>query len=76
MGSYFTLFVRSGDIYLTITAGTFRGAGQYGYVWSSRTSPASSTLAYWFEFNATGVSPSSGPYNRWYAFPLRCLSTV
>ncbi len=69
-------FVRSGHISPADTVGTFRYAGVYGYEWSSRTSPTSSTLAYWFEFSATESRPSWGPYERYNGFPLRCLSTV
>ncbi len=67
------IFVRSGDIYLPAT-GTFRDAGQYGYWWSSR-SYSTVTDAYRLGFHATIVSPSLS-LARWYAFPLRCLSTV
>ncbi len=66
-------FVRSGIVDPTNTAGTFRHAGVIGYEWSSRTSPTSSTLAYWFEFNATESRPSYGPYDRYNGLPLRCL---
>ncbi len=69
-------FVRSGHINPSNSAGTFRSAGYLGYEWSSRTSPSSSTLAYWFEFNATESRPSWGPLNRYNGLPLRCLSTV
>ena len=74
-------FVRSGVINLTVSAGTFRYAGQWGDDWSSR---ASSTRydgsaipsAYYLAFTATGVTPSAGPSTRYYGFSLRCLSTV
>ena len=69
-------FVRNGHVYPGGTAGTFRLAGDVGYEWSSRTSPTSSTLAYWFEFIATESRPSFGPYDRHNGLPLRCLSTV
>ena len=36
MGSYFTLFVRSGWIELSNLSGTFRGVGQSGNAWLSR----------------------------------------
>lgn len=64
-------FVRSGNVNLANTAGTFRNAGNIGYEWSSRTSPSNNTLAYWFEFNATESRPSWGPNNRYNGLPLR-----
>ena len=64
-------FVRSGAVVLAYTAGTFRLAGLIGYEWSSRVSPSSNTLAYWFEFNATESRPSWGPNNRYNGLPLR-----
>jgi len=66
--------VRSGFIYLTNTAGTFRAAGQWGYDRSSR-SYSTATNAYFLSFDDTGVHPSDN-FGRSYAFPLRCLSTV
>ena len=69
-------FVRSGYVHLAYTAGTFRLAGFLGYEWSSRVSPSSNTLAYWFEFLATESRPSWGPDARCAGLPLRCLSTV
>ena len=74
-------FVRSGDVELRITTGTFRGAGAYGIYWSSlasstRADGAAIPSAYYLHFNATGVRPSNGPDNRYRGFPLRCLSTV
>ncbi len=69
-------FVRSGRLSLAVSAGTLGYAGIYGYEWSSRVSPSSTTLAYWFEFNATESRPSWGPSNRYLGLPLRCLSTV
>ncbi len=74
-------FVRSGDVELPITTGTFRFAGVGGIYWSSRVSSAGANgtttpSAYNLNFNATGVYPSAGPHERWYGFPLRCLSTV
>ena len=74
-------FVRSGDVELPITTGTFRFAGVGGIYWSSRASSAGANgtttpSAYNINFNATGVYPSNGPYERWLGFPLRCLSTV
>lgn len=67
------VFVRSGHVNPANTAGTFRNAGNIGYEWSSRTSPTSATLAYWFEFTATESRPSYGPNNRYNGLPLRCL---
>ena len=66
--------MRSGDIYLTVSAGTFRYAGQWAFNWPSRSS-ASSAHAYNLGFNMSLVY-SSYENNRYYAFPLRCLSTV
>ena len=68
-------FVRSGVVALPgVSGATFRGAGIYGYDWSSRGSAA--TNAYSLAFHASTVHPSFGPYERWRGFPLRCLSTV
>lgn len=64
-------FVRSGVVDLTVSAGTLRNAGRFGYEWSSRTSPSNNTLAYWFEFNATESRPSWSPYDRYVGLPLR-----
>ncbi len=72
-GARYGCFVRSGYVHPATAAGTFRLAGYIGYEWSSRTSPTSSTLAYWFEFNATESRPSYGPYDRYNGLPLRCL---
>ena len=75
-------FVRSGYVYLPgVSGATFRGAGIYGYDWSSRASSTRSDgaaipSAYYLDFNASTVHPSFGPYERWRGFPLRCLSTV
>ena len=73
--------MRSGHFNLTNTAGTFRFAGNDGNYWSSR---AASTTGggnnipsvYYLFFNATTVTPSVGPWQRWYSRSLRCLSTV
>ncbi len=71
--------MRSGYVNLIIAAGVFRNAGEWGPIWSSHanmyTSNTSAT-AYYLTFNATDVYPSLGPDSRFYAFPLRCLSTV
>ena len=75
-------FVRSGYVLLPgVSGATFRDAGVLGYGWSSRGSSTrydgvATPSAYYLLFNATGVTPSHGPYERWLSFPLRCLSTV
>ena len=68
------MFVRSGRIGLTVSAGTLGNASQYGHWWSSRADVYTSDTAYDLSFN-TAMSPSY-MNNRWNAFPLRCLSTV
>ena len=71
--------MRSGRI--TQADGELWNPSLYGFWWSLRgtsmrydgiTTPS----AYGLYFNATGVGSSGGPYNRYYGFPLRCLSTV
>ena len=72
-------FVRSGRLNLTVSAGTLGNAGINGYEWSSRGAAytsSTSAAAYSLAFNDSTVYPSGGPNNRWYGFPLRCLSTV
>ena len=72
-------FVRSGDVELPITTGTFRFAGVGGIYWSSRAAAdtsSTSATAYYLAFDESTVYPSSGPSTRWNGFPLRCLSTV
>ncbi len=66
--------MRSGRIYLSMSAGTFRGAGHYANGWSSHSGNITSN-AYYLEI-FTAVEPSLGPNQRWFGFPLRCLSTV
>ena len=71
--------VRSGN--LNPNDGKSWNAGINGYWWSSRGSSTrydgvATPSAYNLNFNATGVYPSNGPHNRYYGFPLRCLSTV
>ena len=70
--------MRSGFLYPN--DGKSWGAGIDGYWWSSRGSKrydgVATPSAYYLAFSATGVNPSGGPYNRHYAFSLRCLSTV
>ncbi len=71
--------MRSGVIYTTNTAGTFRHAGINGHWWVSRATTynsSTSALAYEFHFGATDVYTSGGPYTRYSGYPLRCLSTV
>ncbi len=73
--------MRSGDIFLLNTAGTFRNPGQWGLGWSSRatstnTNGAVDPSAYYFYFGSSIASPSEGPWQRWLGRPLRCLSTV
>ena len=63
--------VRSGDVVLHITAGTFGLAGHYGIYWSSR--GGASTTAYYLQIEPSAVKPSLGPYHRYSGFPLRCL---
>ena len=72
-------FVRSSDVELPITTGTFRFAGVGGIYWSSRAAAdtsSTSATAYYLAFDESTVYPSSGPSTRWNGFPLRCLSTV
>ncbi len=72
-------FVRSGGVDPSVTAGTFRYAGQLGYGWSSRAAAytsSTSATAYNLAFNESTVYPSDGPNHRWVGFSLRCLSTV
>ncbi len=47
----------------------------YGYSWTSRTH-TTVVYAYNFRFNNSGVFPSTYHDNRYYGYPLRCLSTV
>ena len=73
--------MRSGLVHLSVSAGTFRDAGVGSLSWSARASStrydgAAIPSAYYLGFNATGVYPSHGPWERWYSRPLRCLSTV
>ncbi len=73
------IFVHSGRINLTVSAGTLGYADQYGHWWPSRAAAytsSTSATAYYLDFRDTAVYPSNGPVNRWNGFPLRCLSTV
>ncbi len=72
-------FVRSG--YMVTYSDKFQHAGVHGFHWSSRassinTNGSSVPSAYDLDFNDSGVAVSGGPNYRFYAFPLRCLSTV
>ncbi len=74
-------FVRSGLINPAYNAGTFWLSGERGYWWSSRGSDTrydgvTMLSAYSLDFTTTGVNSSNGPNARWYAYSLRCLSTV
>ncbi len=66
------VFVRSGNIRVSIRTGTFRYASNFGEFWSSR--GASVTNAHYFEF--TDITMRQADAAREHAFPLRCLSTV
>ena len=69
-------FVRSGDIALTsINSSTLLGLNTVGYNWSSRSSTYS-TSAYDIMIESIVSVSTHGPDDRYYAFPLRCLSTV
>ena len=78
--------MRSGSILLVGTnyngsGAGFRHAGIYGQDWSLRgtSTTMDGTMApssYYLFFGITEVESSWGPYERWNAFPLRCLSTV
>ena len=62
-------FHPSGDVY----SGSLRGAGCYGYYWSS-TAYSSTINAYYLNFYSGGVSPSLSS-NRYYGFSVRCLAS-
>ncbi len=66
-----SIFVRSGYVHLPSTAGTLRRTSYHAAYWSLH---AAATNAYALEFD-TAINPSV-ENNRWYGFPLRCLSTV
>ena len=73
------VFVRSG--FLSPDTGKFWYAGLNGHWWSShgsstRDDGVTTPSAYNLDLNATDVHPSYGPSNRFYGYPLRCLSTV
>jgi len=66
--------VRSGRFTITQSAGALRLVGEEGRIWTQRaysTTTHARNLAIHAEyFNLNAVD------DRWYAFPLRCLSTV
>ncbi len=68
------LFVRSGFIHLALSAGTLRDTGISGQWWASQ-SYSTDIRSYYLGFG-TNVVYASGNGNRYYGFPLRCLSTV
>ncbi len=73
--TFFFVFVRSGDV--ALIAGVLRDAGITSVYWASRAGTyTSSTSATAYRFGFTIVMYASYADNRWYAFPLRCLSTV
>ena len=70
--------MRSGYVNVNKETGrqVFRGASFYGYGWSASLSTTSTTQAYDLYFTVGDTYPSRGPYDRRFAFPLRCLSTT
>ena len=67
-------FVRSGNV--DLNNGSLRFSGGVGYDWSRSAvaySSATSAYSYWFEFTASESRPSTGPFNRYFGFPVRCL---
>ena len=66
--------MRSGYINLNLTTGTLRETSFRNDNWSSRGSAI--TSAYNLLIADVGVGASDGPVQRYYGFPLRCLSTV
>ncbi len=66
--------VRSGYFTLAHIEGVLGLAGFHGYNWSSHSS-STNTHTYALSINNTAIY-SSGANNRYYGFPLRCLSTV
>ncbi len=67
-------FVRSGDIHLATSS--LRTLGRDNLAWS-RTAvnylSNSSASSYIMDFDGSGVYPTTGPNNRYYGFPVRCL---
>ena len=65
-------FVRSGIV--TLSIGSLRYFGIYGYDWSSISvafTSVTSATAHTLSFDASGVNPSGGPDFRWTGFPIR-----
>ena len=72
--------MRSGDIWLDDDGNdylepTFEYAGHDVWYWSSRSYKSYIGSSHNLRFESTSVSPSDD-YDRFYAFSLRCLSTV
>ncbi len=71
-------FVRSG--YIHMQYGPFWHKSARGFYWPRSAGGYSSYVgdnaatAYRLYFDASGVSPSNGPEDRWAGFPLRCLA--
>ena len=66
-------FVRSG--FVDLNNGSLRRFALNGYGWSSISvafTSVTSATAYHLVFNASGVYPSYGPYDRRNGFPIRC----
>ncbi len=67
-------FVRSGDIHLATSS--LRTLGRDNLAWS-RTAvnylSNSSASSYIMDFDGSGVYPTTGPNNRYYGYPVRCL---
>ena len=68
--------MRSGYIRLSGVSNndTFRAGGLYGDYWTSWIDGTSG--AYYLHLRDTYMVSAYGPDNRWYGYPLRCLSTV
>ncbi len=67
------VFVRSGFVSLTVSAGTLIGANYNGDYWSAHS--YSTTMDAYFLATNIEVYPSY-PSSHYFGFPLRCLSTV
>lgn len=73
----FVIAVRSG--YTGQNYASMRVLGLSSYYWSATSSPnlanqVARLAGYDFYFIASGIRPSNGPDDRWYAFPIRCLA--
>ena len=69
-------FVRSGYIHLSSANRLLVEMGSRGRNWVASAftySNAAWSVAYNFDFRASGVNPSGGPNNRYFGFPVRCL---